>query len=150
MCGKAKKCISLHRIHLRQSVKTRRARVRLFVRFGRKVVDLLNYWCCLYTWWRWDSCGYLLLSLLLINTNDSFYAIALSNSERVVIASALLSENNRRPCWLQISFLYFVFSPKIHKRRLISWIHCNFSEFLNKLLKQKKQSHFLFRSYKPI
>jgi len=55
---------------------------------------------------------------------------------------ALLSEINRWPCWLQIIFSYFVFSSKIHKRWLISWIHCTLREFSNKFLKQQK--HLIF------
>ena len=62
-----------------------------------------------------------------------------------MVPGVFLSEINRRPCWLQIIFSYFVFSSKIHKRWLISWIHCTLSEFLNKLVKQQKQLYFLFR-----
>jgi len=63
-------------------------------------------------WWlgQWDSYGYLFLSLLLIYTNDSLYEIALANGEWAFIPDALLREINRRPCWPQIIFLYFVVS----------------------------------------
>jgi len=106
---------SLSWIRLRQSVKTWRARVKLFVLSGRKVVDLADWWLG-----RWDSSGYLFAWPSVMLTKDSLYAIVLDNGRTIVITGTLLSEIDQRPCRLQIIFSYFVFPSKIHKRWLIS------------------------------
>jgi len=76
------------RIHLRQSLKTRRALVKLCI-LRLKVVDWANWrwfscnlWAGIHDAWLlgwWASCGYLLVSLVVIATNDSLYAIAFAN-----------------------------------------------------------------------
>jgi len=64
---------SLHRIHLTQSVKTRRAWVKLIVLSGWWKTFWLSkptmFSSHLRPGW-WDSCGYLLLSCLVIYTNQ--------------------------------------------------------------------------------
>ena len=143
LCEIIKVYKALHWIHLKQSGKTRRDESNSLYS-PRKVVDSANCRCFCYhlqagihdAWWlrQWDSCGYILDSLLLIPISDSLYAIALASGD---CCNQCLAKRDQSPAILSpIFFLYFVFSTKIHKRWLISWIHCALSEFLNKLLKQ--------------
>jgi len=53
-------------------------------------------------WWLrgWDFCGYLLLSLLLIDTNDSLYVIALANGERSLYPIRCLAKRGQSEAML--------------------------------------------------
>jgi len=64
------------------------------------------------------------------------------------IPGALFSEINQQAAMLTPNYFFiFCILIKIHKRWLISWIHCTLSEFLNKLLKEQKQLHFHISLY---
>ena len=63
-------------------------------------------------------CGYLLLSLLLIYTNDSLYAIALANGQRWLYPVRLANRDQLATMLIPENFLYFVFSSRNHKSGL--------------------------------
>jgi len=45
-----------------------------------------------------DSCGYLLVSSLVISAKDSLYALVFANGQRIVIPGTSLGEIIWRPC----------------------------------------------------
>ena len=134
----------LRRIYLRQSVKTRRAgesQTPCTLRskscwLGKLAMFFYHLWAGIHgAWWlgRWDFCGCLLFSPLVMLTKGGLYAIVLANSRMIIIPGAMLTSN--------YFFIFFILI-KSSRKWLISWKHCTLSEFSNKLLKQQKPTSF--------
>ena len=148
---------TLRRIHLRQSVKIRRVRVKLFVLSVEKLLteQTSNDFATTYghAFMMPDGQGndtpvvtYLIVYCSFISVTVCTQQPSLTADDR---CNWCLVKRDQSAAMLAPNY-FFIFCILIKNSQKMAYIMNTLSEFLNKLLKQQKQLHFLFRSYKPI